>query len=191
MSELLTTPQAAAANSIPAEAPWTWKETIPDDAELRKLGGDVVADEPCHLGHAESLLWKKSLGERIAALQQLVSPFGKTDTACILYEALGYIRFLHGQVQALSSAPYVPRLPPSAPHVPLPAVVEEPSEVVEPSDLRSRGLCLVPLCCSDRVAGVDVCSLAAAMGLAAEEEDTEAPPWMLRLRGDHHPGQPV
>lgn len=188
MSELPNTPQAprpllaAAATSIPAEAPWTWKETIPDDAELRKLGGDVVADEPCHLGHAESLLWKKSLGERIAALQQLVSPFGKTDTACILYEVLGYIRFLHGQVQALSS-PYLQCLLPPASHVPLPAVVE-------PSDLRSRGLCLVPICCSDRVDGVDVCSLVAAMELAAEEF-SKAPPWMLRLRGDHHPGQPV
>nr|XP_045084670.1 transcription factor bHLH153-like [Aegilops tauschii subsp. strangulata] len=86
---------------------------------------------------------------------------GKTDTACILYEALHYIGFLHGQVQAV---------------------------VEKLSDLRSRGLCLVPICCSDRVAGVDVCSLVAAMELAAEEE---APPWMLRLRGDHHPGQPV
>lgn len=167
MSELPNTPQAprpllaAAATSIPAEAPWTWKETIPDDAELRKLGGDVVADEPCHLGHAESL----------------------TDTACILYEVLGYIRFLHGQVQVLSS-PYLQCLLPPASHVPLPAVVE-------PSDLRSRGLCLVPICCSDRVDGVDVCSLVAAMELAAEEEFSKAPPWMLRLRGDHHPGQPV
>uniref|UniRef100_M8BKT7 Uncharacterized protein n=1 Tax=Aegilops tauschii TaxID=37682 RepID=M8BKT7_AEGTA len=87
MSELPNIPQApaprpllaAAATSIPAEAPWTWKEAIPDEAELRKLGGDVVADEPCHLGHAESLLWKRSLGERIVALQQLVSPFGKRE----------------------------------------------------------------------------------------------------------------
>ncbi|KAE8783949.1 hypothetical protein D1007_42504 [Hordeum vulgare] len=186
MSELPNTPLLpAAATSIPAEAPWTWKDTIPGDAELRKLGGDVVADEPCHLGHAESLLWKRGLGERIVALQKLVSPFGKTDTACILYEALDYIGFLHGQVQALSS-PYLQCPPPPALRVPLPTAVE-------PSDLRSRGLCLVPVSCSDRVAAVDVCSLVAAMRLTAgeEEEDTEAAVAMLRLRGDHHPGETV
>ncbi|OVA02037.1 Myc-type [Macleaya cordata] len=42
---------------------------------------------------------KEKLGERITALQQLVSPFGKTDTASVLHEAMGYIRFLHDQVQ--------------------------------------------------------------------------------------------
>ncbi|KAF0915500.1 hypothetical protein E2562_036539 [Oryza meyeriana var. granulata] len=42
---------------------------------------------------------RERLGERIIALQQLVSPFGKSDTASVLHEALGYIRFLHDQVQ--------------------------------------------------------------------------------------------
>ncbi|KAG6480673.1 hypothetical protein ZIOFF_057258 [Zingiber officinale] len=51
---------------------------------------------------------KEKLGDRIAALHQLVSPFGKTDTASVLLEAIGYIRFLHGQIQALSS-PYLGR----------------------------------------------------------------------------------
>ncbi|KAI5077322.1 hypothetical protein GOP47_0007146 [Adiantum capillus-veneris] len=48
---------------------------------------------------------KEKLSERIATLQQLVSPFGKTDTASVLLEAIGYIKFLQEQVQALSS-PY-------------------------------------------------------------------------------------
>ncbi|KAL5675650.1 hypothetical protein ACJX0J_011781, partial [Zea mays] len=42
---------------------------------------------------------KDRIGERVAALQQLVSPFGKTDTASVLQEASGYIRFLHQQLQ--------------------------------------------------------------------------------------------
>ncbi|CAL9751798.1 unnamed protein product, partial [Musa acuminata subsp. burmannicoides] len=34
---------------------------------------------------------KQKLGERITALHQIVSPFGKTDTASVLLEAIGYI----------------------------------------------------------------------------------------------------
>ncbi|URE11778.1 HLH [Musa troglodytarum] len=44
---------------------------------------------------------KEKLGDRIAALHQLVSPFGKTDTASVLLEAIGYIRFLQGQIERL------------------------------------------------------------------------------------------
>ncbi|KAH7547597.1 hypothetical protein FEM48_Zijuj01G0326600 [Ziziphus jujuba var. spinosa] len=59
---------------------------------------------------------KEKLGERIVALQQLVSPYGKTDTASVLLEAMEYIQFLHEQVKEL-----------------------------ELYSLRSRGLCLVPV----------------------------------------------
>ncbi|KAG8655375.1 hypothetical protein MANES_04G035800v8 [Manihot esculenta] len=49
---------------------------------------------------------KEKLGERIVALQQLVSPYGKTDTASVLLEAMEYIQFLHEQVKfALISRP--------------------------------------------------------------------------------------
>ncbi|KAG4945003.1 Transcription factor bHLH113 [Glycine soja] len=57
-------------------------------------------------------LMKEKLGERIAALQQLVSPFGKTDTTSVLHEAIGYIRFLHDQVPVLCS-PYLESSPSS------------------------------------------------------------------------------
>ncbi|KAF8393871.1 hypothetical protein HHK36_020069 [Tetracentron sinense] len=43
---------------------------------------------------------KEQVGERIVALQQLVSPFGKTDTASVLSEAVDYIKFLQDQVKS-------------------------------------------------------------------------------------------
>ncbi|XP_051133697.1 transcription factor bHLH112 isoform X2 [Andrographis paniculata] len=49
---------------------------------------------------------KEKMGDRITALQQLVSPFGKTDTASVLSEAIEYIKFLHDQISVLST-PYM------------------------------------------------------------------------------------
>ncbi|GMH28594.1 hypothetical protein Nepgr_030437 [Nepenthes gracilis] len=49
---------------------------------------------------------KEKLSDRIVVLQQLVSPYGKTDTASVLLEAVQYIRFLHEQFKVLS-APYL------------------------------------------------------------------------------------
>ncbi|KAD1508159.1 hypothetical protein E3N88_42711 [Mikania micrantha] len=65
---------------------------------------------------------KDKIGDRIAALQQLVSPFGKTDTASVLHEALAYINFLHDQVKVM------------------PKLIE-----LESYDLKSKGLRLVPV----------------------------------------------
>ncbi|KAK8914596.1 Transcription factor bHLH110 [Platanthera zijinensis] len=70
---------------------------------------------------------KEKLGDRIAALQQLVAPFGKTDTASVLTEAVGYIKFLQDQVE----------------------VSADKREEAKPN-LRTRGLCLVPLSCTLR-----------------------------------------
>ncbi|MBA0720117.1 hypothetical protein Golax_007755 [Gossypium laxum] len=77
---------------------------------------------------------KEKLGDRITALHQLVSPFGKTDTASVLLEVIGYIRFLQDQIEALSS-PYLGTASPG--------VTNQQSE--KPKNLRSRGLCLVPV----------------------------------------------
>ncbi|KAI3695597.1 hypothetical protein L1987_78595 [Smallanthus sonchifolius] len=88
---------------------------------------------------------KEKLGERIAALQQMVSPYGKTDTASVLHEAMGYIKFLQEQVHVLCS-PYLHRLPPA--HI----EGEEDVGGKRKKDLRARGLCLVPVDCTLHVA---------------------------------------
>ncbi|XP_042029187.1 transcription factor bHLH153-like isoform X3 [Salvia splendens] len=49
---------------------------------------------------------KERVSERVSALQQLVSPYGKTDTASVLLDSMEYISFLHEQVKVLS-APYL------------------------------------------------------------------------------------
>ncbi|KAL4615317.1 hypothetical protein ACB092_07G115100 [Castanea dentata] len=117
---------------------------------------------PTPAGHAKR---KEKLGERITTLQQLVSPFGKTDTASVLHEAMGYIRFLQDQVQVLSS-PYLQRLPSSSQlHLPKLGGVNGGGEATR-KDLRSIGLCLVPVDCTVHVAnnnGADFWS-PAAMG---------------------------
>lgn len=86
---------------------------------------------------------KEKLGDRITALQQLVSPFGKTDTASVLHEAIEYIKFLHDQVNALST-PYL--------KYGSPPVQQRQQGADKPKDqqaltkeLKTRGLCLVPI----------------------------------------------
>ncbi|TVU43050.1 hypothetical protein EJB05_09486, partial [Eragrostis curvula] len=84
---------------------------------------------------------KEKLGDRITALQQLVSPFGKTDTASVLHETIEYIKFLHEQVGSLS-APYLKNRQ-QVPHL---KVSRDGSEAaVTKGDLTGRGLCLVPI----------------------------------------------
>uniref|UniRef100_A0A0E0KVN3 BHLH domain-containing protein n=1 Tax=Oryza punctata TaxID=4537 RepID=A0A0E0KVN3_ORYPU len=84
---------------------------------------------------------KEKLGDRITALQQLVSPFGKTDTASVLHETIEYIKFLHDQVGALS-APYLKNGAHQVPH--LKNSSPDKSKHSEIS-LKGRGLCLVPI----------------------------------------------
>lgn len=80
---------------------------------------------------------KEKLGDRITALQQLVSPFGKTDTASVLLDAIDYIKFLHDQVTVLTT-----------PYMMLSHELSGTSMDIEREEkkgLRSRGLCLVPI----------------------------------------------
>ncbi|KAK7325164.1 hypothetical protein VNO77_29296 [Canavalia gladiata] len=117
---------------------------------------------------------KEKLGDRITVLHQLVSPFGKTDTASVLLEAIGYIRFLQGQIEALSS-PYLDNASKNmrnqqSVHGERNSVFpEDPGQLLNDSnglkrkgapnqdaedkakDLKSRGLCLVPVSCTQHV----------------------------------------
>ncbi|KAI3960705.1 hypothetical protein MKW92_048096 [Papaver armeniacum] len=77
---------------------------------------------------------KEKLGDRIANLQQLVAPFGKTDTASVLMEAIGYIKFLQEQVETLS-VPYMKS--------------GRNNNTMRPK--YQQGLCLVPLSCTSYI----------------------------------------
>uniref|UniRef100_A0ACD5X7U6 Uncharacterized protein n=1 Tax=Avena sativa TaxID=4498 RepID=A0ACD5X7U6_AVESA len=180
ISSMSSSPTATAASTPkPQPAP---KKRGSRSSEQRKAAAAAA-------GNKRPRVRRERLGERILALQQLVSPFGKTDTASVLHEALGYIRFLHDQVQVLSSPYMQQRLPPSS----APRADTEP-RAGAPADLRSRGLCLVPVSCTDHVAGggngngADVWSSVAAMGLAADLKEEEEEEAAVR-RGDRHPGQ--
>ncbi|XP_022962682.1 transcription factor bHLH110-like [Cucurbita moschata] len=96
---------------------------------------------------------KEKLGDRISALQRLVAPFGKTDTSSVLTEAIGYIQFLHDQVETLSM-PYLGSSQ-SKPYQKLqPGSTQEDGAKPRP-DLRSRGLCLMPLSWASFIHGYD------------------------------------
>ncbi|XP_048636757.1 transcription factor bHLH153-like isoform X1 [Brassica napus] len=103
---------------------------------------------------------KDKVGERISALQQLVSPYGKTDTASVLLEAMQYIQFLQEQVKVCSVSFTVsnlncicPSSDPtmsfsvqvlSAPYLQTTPITTHEEKLGE-YRLRSRGLCLVPM----------------------------------------------
>ncbi|WJX93837.1 hypothetical protein P8452_75325 [Trifolium repens] len=84
---------------------------------------------------------KEKMGDRVTALQQLVSPFGKTDTASVLSEAIEYIKFLHEQVTVLST----PYMKSGAPIQHQQSSGKSKEAEGPKQDLRSRGLCLVPI----------------------------------------------
>ncbi|KAM0001287.1 putative transcription factor bHLH family [Helianthus debilis subsp. tardiflorus] len=88
---------------------------------------------------------KEKLGDRILALQQMVAPFGKTDTASVLMEAIGYIKFLQSQVETLSM-PYMNSTSQASRMSTRGDLTNDGNEETK-KDLRSRGLCLVPVSC--------------------------------------------
>ncbi|XP_075091377.1 uncharacterized protein LOC107810379 isoform X3 [Nicotiana tabacum] len=86
---------------------------------------------------------KEKLGDRISALHRLVAPFGKTDTASVLTEAIGYIQFLQDQILTLSM-PYAKSSKGKLHQINLKdSSIDMKGQAVQ--DLKSRGLCLVPM----------------------------------------------
>ncbi|KAL9678053.1 hypothetical protein QQ045_015891 [Rhodiola kirilowii] len=87
----------------------------------------------------------KNAAEKISALQQIVSPYGKTDTASVLQEALVCIRRLQDNVQLLSN-PYLRssanKLQEAWGSLDRKFEKGERNKVL---DLRSKGLCLIPI----------------------------------------------
>ncbi|GJN12304.1 hypothetical protein PR202_ga30571 [Eleusine coracana subsp. coracana] len=112
------------------------KKVTPDRTALKKARTGTPSPLPTFK------VRKEKLGDRITALQQLVSPFGKTDTASVLHETIEYIKFLHEQVGSLS-APYLKNRQ-QVPHLKI--VSRDGSEAAATKgDLTGRGLCLVPI----------------------------------------------
>ncbi|CAL0316363.1 unnamed protein product [Lupinus luteus] len=85
-------------------------------------------DTSTSMGHAKR---KEKLEERIGALQQLVSPFGKTDTASVLHEAMGLLVICVEVVLGNR---------------------DNNGEEEVTMDMKSTGLCLIPVECTVRVA---------------------------------------
>ncbi|XP_020231944.1 transcription factor bHLH110 isoform X2 [Cajanus cajan] len=84
----------------------------------------------------------QKLSDKVTTLQRLVSPFGKTDTASVLHEASINIKLLQAQIRTLFqmlSFSYF-------------STIKDPHTQV---DLRSRGLCLVPISITEKVTMVD------------------------------------
>ncbi|CAN6471315.1 unnamed protein product [Victoria cruziana] len=82
----------------------------------------------------------QKLGDKVNALQQLVSPFGKTDTASVLQEATICIKQLQDRIQALSM-----------PYFQYRSSFSRRGGGDEKFDLRSRGLCLMPVSSTDNL----------------------------------------
>ncbi|KAK1436529.1 hypothetical protein QVD17_02310 [Tagetes erecta] len=89
---------------------------------------------------------KEKLGDRILALQQMVAPFGKTDTASVLMEAIGYIKFLQNQIETLSM-PYMNSTHKASGTSKRGDSTKDGNEETKSNILRNRGLCLVPVSC--------------------------------------------
>ncbi|KAJ8760316.1 hypothetical protein K2173_011869 [Erythroxylum novogranatense] len=81
----------------------------------------------------------QKLSDKITALQKLVSPYGKTDTASVLQEACLYIRLLQEQIQNLFQMMSDTYNKESPLHQSL------GTEGEQVTDIRSRGFCLVPI----------------------------------------------
>ncbi|XP_030512585.2 transcription factor bHLH111-like [Rhodamnia argentea] len=116
------------------------KRTLSNEENHEVKNGSVEAQQ-CRM--QVPVKRSQKIGDKITALQKLVSPYGKTDTASVLQEACLYIKLLQEQIQNLlqmlsSSYSSIRALQPQ------PCIYVEENGERKP-DLQSRGLCLVPV----------------------------------------------
>ncbi|XP_038691925.1 transcription factor bHLH112-like isoform X2 [Tripterygium wilfordii] len=112
------------------------KKGIAIDEQRRSQNPSALKDVQ---EHKVPVRRSQKLSEKITALQQLVSPYGKTDTASVLQEASFYIRLLQEQIQNLIQTQSSLYSYGVQDHAPLLIIGERPV------DLQSRGLSLVPI----------------------------------------------
>nr|XP_004228559.1 putative uncharacterized protein DDB_G0282499 [Solanum lycopersicum] len=120
----------------------------PIDGKKRKLEDNLetnskrLKNENSDVTSTKTQIPKVKLADKVTALQQIVSPFGKTDTASVLWETINYVRFLQEQIQLLSHA-----------YMKSNTCKERYWGVFDRKeiDLRSKGLCLVPISCTPQI----------------------------------------
>ncbi|KAL6890572.1 hypothetical protein ACP4OV_008827 [Aristida adscensionis] len=176
-SSCITSSNMLDFSNSPAPAPEMRNHQSDNSSEGNSTGSAPKKARVQTSSSAQSILKvrKERLGDRITALHQIVSPFGKTDTASVLQETIGYIRFLLSQIEALSY-PYLGHGTENgnsmqqqillnhraagngSTQAPAPAAEQTEQDAAgnggegSKQDLRSRGLCLVPVSCTSHLA---------------------------------------
>ncbi|KAF7021942.1 hypothetical protein CFC21_034807 [Triticum aestivum] len=160
--------------AAPAPAPELWNQQSDNSSESNSTATGSAPKKArvqpaSSTGQSILKVRKEKLGDKITALHQIVSPFGKTDTASVLQETIGYIGFLLGQIEALSY-PYLGHGTGASvrhqaqlnhgDHINSSAEAARPQQDAQDvegkkSDLRSRGMCLVPVSCITSRLGAD------------------------------------
>ncbi|KAE8680768.1 Basic helix-loop-helix DNA-binding superfamily protein isoform 2 [Hibiscus syriacus] len=116
--------------------------------------GSFFPKPQCNSKGSTGGVWKKARVQPSSSQPPL-----KTDTASVLLEAIGYIRFLQGQIEALSS-PYLGSATPNMRNQQsvqgerssaFPEDEGQEKQEQNAKDLRSRGLCLVPVSCTHKL----------------------------------------
>ncbi|XP_061971564.1 transcription factor bHLH110-like isoform X2 [Populus nigra] len=138
MRELKDSPSNSYNNTSTFEDGYGRKKRPSSVSQLNNFLAEAKKNRPAPPSCPTLKVRKEKLGDRIAALQRLVAPYGKTDTASVLTEAIGYIQFLHDQVQTMS-VPYMKSSNIKPARTAQACSSEEDGKGQQKRDLRSRG----------------------------------------------------